>query len=1164
MASLQPSSPFVADAAEPSSQTQINNAEQQLEKHPTNSAILWEELPKVATVKCPTDKTILWVELPQVTTEVTRNTSEEEMKMTKEMVTMVPSLPSSTMITSLSSMMLDPDDDIKTTTEAGMEDLFAFTATTKQTNELDTQCTCDKPSKDKEIITTESALYSKGQTDLVKQMVDKKSSHPSAQGMPYYEKPEIEYKQSAFMETYPNMTNIAGMPSKLTIKEEHWLLDQMPIWEKESKMKEILQPFPKKDDENNKKEAVLLVPTCPREARNQGFPSVPQHSLVFVDMYPDVYNISGTPSISDTNSRSWVSQQEPLLEEKIKTELITVSPEEKVKNKLMGPLVPSFPNIPDSPSLPEPDMMNLLRSCSKTSTEGIPSLMEDLSKSWATDCKPLGVTQEITKNNTTMIEEISHNDEIKAITALAPTCSKEASIPGLASAIEPTVCYNEFSTVSLLPSCPTSSSMAGFPSVPSVHEPLWGKTIKKESVLLLENNKTDRDMKGVVSVSQNCPRESIIFGFPSISKPRMKMNVVDITDMVSLSSSCSKVSRIQGFPSSHNSEEWTTSGEPLFEPRMKEKQVILIDRHERDKRAMKEMVSLVPSCPKEARVSGFPSHPSPLTVCCAPDIISLFALCSQDSKIPGFPSFQGDMSVGWVTEKGSMLKSLPKKAIIFDTSNENKKIMKNMVSCVPSCPKESSIPGFPSISNRKIVYYGRNTVNLLHLCPQVSIIPGFSSVEGHKDKGWFAELGSLMRRHQKNIQFWINSSFISADDTNNMVALVPSCPEVSKIPGFPSAPRYSMLRLVPVCPKVSSLPGFTSFEGASKVQWLLDPHTLCDKPSKETAFVIHSTIQDRDNFKTMLALAPTCPEASRIPGFPSAPQAKSKIEPNMISFVPCCPCASSLKGFASLTPSSNTGWLNETKQILIKEKRAKMFMQLAGQDPLYCYNVHSMMTLVTSCPKEARVCGFPSAQIVNREPNMVSLYASAPCVSCVPGFPSARMLSAECTNIQTRTTHSKSFIEKLQNEKIFAKFQATHDHTQDEMQYMVAMAPSCPHLTRIPGFPSISQLNPTEKETMTTPSPCSTEKHTSQELPHAQSPQLYQEDTRIPDVFSTSFTSHSTALAYGETYSGRVVVTFTFPVLFFHIFYYVCLLFMTEDRFKGGAKQSIDVCVDEG
>ncbi|TKS92541.1 Ras-related protein [Collichthys lucidus] len=1112
MASLQPSSPFVADAAEPSSQTQINNAEQQLEKRPTNRAILWEELPKVTTVKCPTDKTILWVELPQVTTEVTRNTSEEEMKITKEMVAMVPSLPSSTMITSLSSMMLDPDDEIKTTTEAGMADLFAFTATTKQTNELDTQSTCDKPSKDNEIITTEGALYSKGHTDLVEQMVDKNSSHPSAQVMPYYEKRrrkekrvEKEYKQSAFMETYPNMTNIAGMPSKLTIKEEHWLLDQMPIWEKESKMKEILQPFPKKDDENNKKEAVLLVPTCPREARNQGFPSVPQHSLVFVDMYPDVSNISGTPSISDTNSRSWVSQQEPLLEEKIKTELITVSPEEKVKTELMERLVPSFPNIPDSPSLPEPDMMNLLRSCYKTSTEGIPSLMEDSSKSWATDCKPLGVTQEITKNNTTMIEEISHNDEMTAITALAPTCSKEASIPGLASAIEPTVCYNEFSRVSLLPSCPTSSSMAGFPSV---------------------------------------------------QKPD--------SDMVSLSSSCPQVTRIQGFPSSHNSEEWTRSREPLFEPRMKEKQMILIERHERDKRAMKEMVSLVPSCPKEARVSGFPSHPSPLTVCCAPNIISLFALCSQDSKIPGFPSFEGDMSVGWVTEKGSLLKSLPKKAIIFDTSNEKKKTMKNMVSCVPSCPEESSIPGFPSIPNRKIVYYGRNTVNLLHLCPQVSIIPGFSSVKGHKNKGWFAELGSLMRRHQKNIQFWINSSFISADDTNNMVALVPSCPEVSKIPGFPSAPRYSMLRLVPLCPKVSSLPGFTSFEGASKVQWLLDPHTLCDKPSKKTAFVIHSTNQDRDNFKTMLALAPTCPEASRIPGFPSAPQAKSKIEPNMISFVPCCPCASSLKGFASLTPSPNTGWLNETKRILIKEKRAKVFMQLAGQEPLYCYNVHSMMTLVTSCPKEARVCGFPSAQIVNREPNMVSLYASAPCVSCVPGFPSARMLSAECTNIQTRTTHSKSFFEKLQNEKIFAKFQATHEHTQDEMQYMVAMAPSCPHLTRIPGFPSISQLNPTEKETMTTPSPCSTEKHTSQELPHAQSPQLCQEDTRIPDVFSTSFTNHSTALAYGETYSGRVVVTFTFPVLFFHIFYYVCLLFMTEDRFRGGAKQSIDVCVDEG
>lgn len=198
-----------------------------------------------------------------------------------------------------------------------------------------------------------------------------------------------------------------------------------------------------------------------------------------------------------------------------------------------------------------------------------------------------------------------------------------------------------------------------------------------------------------------------------------------------------------------------------------------------------------------------------------------------------------------------------------------------------------------------------------------------------------------------------------------------------------------------------------------------------------------------------------------------------------------------------------------------------MILSLAGQDQLSCYNMKSMVALVTSCPKEARVCGFPSAQVVNRPPNMVSLYTSAPCVSCIPGFPSARMLSFECTNIQTRTTHSESLFEKLQKEKIFitAKLSAKDEHEQDELEHMVAMAPSCPHLTQIPGLPSISQLNPTEEEAMTIPVPSSTEKQTLQQLPHAESTQSHLKDQSMPGVPSTSFSIPSTALAYGETFT---------------------------------------------
>ncbi|XP_063756480.1 uncharacterized protein LOC134875769 isoform X2 [Eleginops maclovinus] len=973
---------------------------------------------------------------------------------------------------SVSSLMLDTGNEMKTLNQRSIIDQI----------QLNRESTLETPSKDKAM---EEQLF----------------SCPTIQFVPSHVKTETEYHQSALFEICPSVTKIAGMPSKLPVKEKHWLINPKPIWEKQSKTNVIFRPNASKDDTKNTKGMMLMLPSCPREAKNPGFPSAPQNSLVFHG-----------PNMEDT--------------------------------------YPEDSCIPVIPSIPQPtiahhrsDMMSLLSSCPKTSCiEGVPSLKEHLSKTWATDHKPL--VERYSKMNTAMIEERPYNEDLRAMSALAPTCPKAASIPGFPSARGPTVSYKGFSRVNLLPSCPATSSMAGFPSIQNadskdwntVYLPLWEKQMKQDSVLLLDD-KRDKDMKGVVCLVQSCPRESLIPGFPSVPKPRM-IDVVDMTNMVSLLSSCSQVSQITEFPSSHTSKDWIVSRKPVFEPGLKEKQVLLIDKCDVQKKSMKEMVSLVPSCPREAQVPGFPSNPNYGTVYNEPNIISLFTLCSQASKIPGFSSVNVDMSVGWVAEKGSLLKRLPKKRVIFDTPNESRKIMKNMVLCVPSCPKVSSIPGFPSIPNPKMVYYGLNEVNLLPLCPQVSSIPGFPSVEDHKEEGWGAELGSLMQRAQKNIQR-INISPIHVDKPNNMYAMVPSCPVTSKIPGFPSFSQYNMLSLVPICNRVSNLPGFASFVGASKLQWPPNPHALCDKPPKNPVFVMHSPNQDGVTAKTMFALAPSCPEASRIPGFPSAPQTKSKMEPNMISCVLSCSSASSLKGFASITTQPNTGWLTETKPILIKlwEKRAPMMMMsLAGQDELNSYNMKAMVTLVTSCPKEARACGFPSAQVANIPPNMVSLYTSAPCVSCIPGFPSARTLSyLQFTNIQTKTTHSKPLFEKLQKEKqlVIAKSQSKENNQPDESKNMVAIVPSCPHLTRIPGLPSISQLNPTEKETMTMPVPCCTEMVTSHELPNGQSTQSHLKDPRTAGVPSTSFNLPSTELA-------------------------------DEEKFKGSAKQSIDLCVENG
>lgn len=1133
IASLQPSS---SNPAKAPAHMQISNTEQQLEKHPTDRTVLWEELPKSTAVNFPTDNIIQWVELPKVTPEVTRNTSQEELK---EMVSMAPLLPGTAMTTSGFSTILDKDDEIKKGTDALKANLFHICPTESGLLEIPTTAeqidnsllisdsAWDKPSNNNEFIINDDALDLKGHSDPVVK------NSTGVQFIPLYAKSDIELKQFTLLGTFPVVTQIAGMPSKTIIKEVHWLMDEKPLWERRSITVKILQSYVSDEDENNKKETLRMAPSCPREARNPGFPSAQPYSLFFygtnmVDICPGCPSqsiVSGLPSLGEDNNRTWITQEEPLLEKQIIAEpLLTVSSVMTDEMKLMGALLPSCPThscIQGIPSILQPttaqreiDVESPRTSCFKTSSsDGISSAIEELSKKWAPGSKPIEFPLPEVE---TGVSDDKSND-MKDIAALALPF-----IRGFSSAMKPTVNYNLFSEVSLLPTCPATSSMSGFPSIQkpyskywnTTYELLWERQIKYESLILLEHNKMDKDMKGIIPLAPTCPTESVIYGFPSISKPRVN------TSMVCISMSCSKVSQIPGFPSFPSSENLKISKETLFEPQMKEKQVLLIDRCGRDEGELKTMVSLAPTCPKEAWAPGFPCLLSPPNIHFTPNITSLLTMCSQASKIPGFSSVDFITSVKWewVTEKGSVMKRLPKSWAILDTKNYNKKIMKNIVSILPSCPKKSSISGFPCVSNPKIVYYGQNVVNLFPLCPLVSVIPGFSSVEMHNEGGW-VEMDSLMLRAQKNSQTILYSSPINPCQQKNMHTLVPSCPHKSNIPGFPSVPRYNMLSLVRFCPKVSSMPGFASFKQASKLQWIFSPNTLCDKLSKETLVVIHSPNQDGESVKKMMDLAPSCPEASRIPGFPSSPQTKSKIEPSMVNFRPCCPSASIIKGFGSMCTTLSPEWPKKAKPILRRpqEKIAEMIMPFVGQDQLCYCKAKSMTTLVTSCPKEARVRGFPSAQVVNKQPNMVSMYTSAPCVSHVPGFPSARMLSVEFIEMQTRTTHCKILFENLQQKKSVSIAKCHAEHSEEERNYMVAMLPSCPRLTQIPGFPSVSQENPTETKTITLQSPCSI-KCTSQEPPHIQSTQSHLKDERIPDVPPSYSIREKTPLVNGETF----------------------------------------------
>uniref|UniRef100_A0A3Q4I7C6 Uncharacterized LOC102797229 n=1 Tax=Neolamprologus brichardi TaxID=32507 RepID=A0A3Q4I7C6_NEOBR len=1019
-------------AAKPLSQTQVNNAEQQLQKPPKSSTIQWEELPKMTTESYPADRIILWEELPKVTTEEIRKAPQKDSEVMKEMA-------DTQMETNRKAGILLPGPTISST--------FGFPTTSKQTTEslVHNESTWKKSSKDFGIATTELPLHPEGDVYLE---IDKNVCQPSAQCVQSCVMPETGYKQVNFLGTCSRLTNIAGMPSKMPPDyEKQWRVDGKLIWKKESQIQRILPPSSLEKNESEKKEMVLLARSCPRKARNPGFPSVSQHSYAFlrkspVDINhfgPDVCSIPGSESVID--SRSKIKEQE---------EFSAMTKREKDGIQKPGVLTPKCPehsSITDMTVIPQSTIVNcglaknsILGSCPKISLiEGIPSLLENpFSNNWITDFKPLAVKQ--AKLNLIMTEYSLDHGEMKVMSTFASICPKEASVPGFPSVFAPTVICNESRMLSLLPSSPTVSSIAGFPSLQAdsknwntIHQPLWEKSSEKELVLVTELDKIPKNMNGIVSLAQSCSRNSCIFGFPSVPNPRL-YNVADMTDMVSLSYSFPKLSQIAGFPSYYDSKDWIISKEPLFEPRIKDKQM------------------------------------------------------DRESKM---------------------------------TSND--RVMKLMVFLVPTCPKVSSIPGFPSVPCPKI--HGLNMVNLLPLCPVTSAVPGFSSIESHLNVGWPSETDLLMHRPQRNTHLSIICSPVIIDKPSHMLPLVPSCTRSSLIPGFPTVTKYNILTLLPACPQVSSLPGFASLKVGLKSQWLLDPYTYgsMHKNPKETVFLKDVPNQ---NAEIMHLMVPACPENSRIPGFQSAPHYNSKIK-SRISFVPYCASASCIKGFASMTPVPSTGWLSETKSILSRpqKKMAEMFVVLTQQVKSDCFNIN-MIAQVGSCPKKARAFGFPSAQITNKSPNMVSLNSSAPCVSCIPGFPSARRHSAESMNIQTVATFNKILFKNLRNKRnSIGEFPAKQDHKQDEVKNMVAMAPSCPKLTQIPGFPSILQLNPTAK---TMPVPPATKKQTLQELPHAES---YLKDTGNPGVSFAPGSSPSTEFSY-------------------------------EEKLKIGAKQNIELNVD--
>ncbi|XP_061620459.1 uncharacterized protein ehbp1l1a isoform X3 [Phyllopteryx taeniolatus] len=811
----------------------------------------------------------------------------------------------------------------------------------------------------------------------------------------------------------PRQSSIVGFPSKLSD-------DNIGLWA----MLMTLPHFPHHDtlkaplslkltvdsgitdSEEKLANMVNIVPSCPKTASLLGMQSSTSHFLVQAECSirpPLLVTPIAISNDLDMESPLEMSEDEHGL---------MVATEEKITALKRGNTDGRIPHLITDMSLSDKrneNMVSVQPSCQMESVPGQEvleqypteriSLCEDLPKASTEFTGDVATTEEILNPlSSVSFTSSSSDDEVKtamrSMMAILDCDTKQSSECWNRSMVDMHPCcpiiFDMSNTINLLPSLPATSSIAGIPSllnadtrdwdIIGIHHSLWKRGNKNGSELILENDKMHKYLKGASLLLQCCPKESSIPGCPSVQQPRrLTADQLDEPGMVHLSRSCSKASRIPGFASLDDTREWTVNRKRLLQPRTAERKTSLIGRFHKDERAMKTMASLVPSCPKEALTPGFPTHPTPTTAYCAPNIISLYTLCSRVSNIPGFASVDESESIGWVMGNESLSKEEANKGFIRDMTNEHKIKWKNMNSLVPSCPKASCITGIPSNPHPRELYYCSNIVNLLPLCPQVSTVLGFSSIEDNK-KRWIAKQGSLIRKPQKNIKVKINC--------------------------------------LPV---------------------------------------------DQDKANDMFAIAPSCPEASKIQGLPSAPQTKSKVEPNIIKLVPCCPRSSCLKGFASVPTTPIVGWLHERNPVIRTPQRkcAEKIVTLAGQKQ----NGSSMAKMITSCPKKARLRGFPSAPIPNKPPEIVSLYSTAPCVSCTPGFPSARMLSFEPLNTQNHYSCKKTLCVDLQKCKTFLITESLENYQHEEIKHMVLIAPSCSHQTKIPGLPSISVLNTTWNKT---------------------------------------------------------------------------------------------------
>ncbi|XP_041634609.1 uncharacterized protein ehbp1l1a isoform X9 [Cheilinus undulatus] len=447
--------------------------------------------------------------------------------------------------------------------------------------------------------------------------------------------------------------------------------------------------------------------SCPQKAKVFGMPSAPQQEPCMVNIVPSCPRNSGVPGLPSKIGQKCCSEwlatanlhlENPLIKKKVQT-LNKVQPFDKNSAEIMISTVPSCPDF--------------------ASVAGFPSLM---TTSLADNQSVMNVLPSLNKEPRVPVSPLRH-------WTILPYCAHTACLQGLPS--EPhQMLEDNLSMANLLPTCPGQSIVYGIASrFHSESEELewsdwseWPFTNQKRLPVIHDIMKIYLSDKPVVrimiSMLPPCPKDSLIPGVPSKLRQRPVPTLLkEEPSMLKSLASFPKKGRIPGLPAKSwykKDDGWNLEGDAIWEKSFHQRYGVI---HEgfivQMTYSEKEiMLSMLPSCPRQALNPGFPSAPRPKDAIMEqnPVMAQLLPCCPTQSSIIGLPSRVSvdcdPKETGWqetMAKYGAPQKDVTKAlSISLSTTFTSVKTsdvdgLASIVNMVPSCPRQASIHGAPSL-----------------------------------------------------------------------------------------------------------------------------------------------------------------------------------------------------------------------------------------------------------------------------------------------------------------------------------------------------------------------------------------------------------------------------------------------------------------------------------